>query len=61
MLWKANMEIQFVVESPLALAHHASGYVTKAERSSMQQEVSENHFICGGLWSCGIQNLHTRG
>ena len=48
MLWKANMDIQFVAESSLALAHYVSGYVTKAERSNMQevwQEVSENHSI----------------
>ena len=31
MLWKANMDIQFVVESLLALAHYVTGYVTKAE------------------------------
>ena len=37
MLWKANMDIQFVAESSLALAHYVSGYVTKAERSNMQE------------------------
>ena len=37
MLWKANIHIQFVAESPLALAHYVSGYVTKAEKSSMQE------------------------
>ena len=36
MLWKANMDIQFVAESSLALSHNVSGYVTKAERSNMQ-------------------------
>ena len=38
MLWKANMGIQFVAESTLALAHYklyVTGYVTKAERSNM--------------------------
>ena len=29
LLWKANMDIQFVSESSLALAHYVSGYVTK--------------------------------
>ena len=33
MLWKANIDIQFVAESSLALAHYVSGYVTKAERT----------------------------
>ena len=37
MLWKANMDIQFVSESSLALAHYVTGYVTKAERSNMQE------------------------
>ncbi len=31
MLWKANIDIQFVAESSLALAHYVSGYITKAE------------------------------
>ena len=59
MLWKANMDIQFVAESSLTLAHYVSGYVTKAERSNMQevwQEVSENHSIYGRLWNFGIRN-----
>ena len=57
MLWKANMDIQFVAESSLALAHYVSGYVTKAERSNIQevwQEVSENRSIYGRLWSFGL-------
>ena len=36
LLWKANIDIQFVAESSLALAHYDSGYVTKAERSIIQ-------------------------
>ena len=28
MLWKANIDIQFMAESSLALAHYVSGYVT---------------------------------
>ena len=37
MLWKANIDVRFVSESSLALAHYASGYVTKSEKSSMQE------------------------
>ena len=37
MLWKADINVQFVAESSLALAHYVSGYVTKAERSNMQE------------------------
>ena len=63
MLWKANIDIQFVAESSLALAHYVSGYVTKAERSNMQdiwQEVSENKSIYRRLWSFGIRSLRFR-
>ena len=60
LLWKANIDIQFVAESSLALAHYVSGYVTKAEKSSMQeiwQEVGENKSIYSRLWSFGIRSL----
>ena len=63
MLWKANIDIQFVAESSLALPHYVSGYVTKAEKSSMQeiwQEVSENKSIYGRLWSFGVRSLRSR-
>ena len=32
LLWKANINIQFVAESSLALSHYVTGYVTKAEK-----------------------------
>ena len=57
------MDIQFVSESSLALAHYVSGYVTKAERSNMSeiwQEVSEFKTIYGRLWSFGVRMLHSR-
>ena len=63
MLWKANCDIQFIAESSLALAHYVSGYVTKAEKSNMQdlwQEVSENKSIYGKLYSFGIRSLRSR-
>ena len=63
MLWKANIDIQFVAENSLALAHYVSGYVTKAERSNMQeiwQEVGENKSIYSRLWSFGIRSLRFR-
>ena len=50
-------------ESSLALAHYVSGYVTKAERSNMQdiwQDVSENKSIYSRLWSFGIRCLRSR-
>ena len=60
MLWKANLNIQFVAESSLALAHYVSGCVTKAEKSNMQEicdEDNENKSIYGRLWSFGIRSL----
>ncbi len=58
MLWKANIDIQFVAESSLALTHYVSGYVTKAERSNMQKiwpEVSESKSVYSRLWIFGVQ------
>ena len=63
LLWKANIDIQFVAESSLALAHYVSGHVTKAERSNIQdiwQEVSEDKSIYSRLWSFGIRSLRSR-
>ena len=63
MLWKANIDIQFVAEASLALAHYVSGYVTKAEHSNMQdiwQEVSENKSIYSRLFSFGVRSLRFR-
>ncbi len=60
MLWKANIDIQFVAESLLALAHYVSGYVIKADRSNMQdiwKEVSDSKSIYGRLWSFGVRSL----
>ena len=63
MLWKANMDIQFVAESTLALAHYVTGYVTKAERSNMQelwQEIGSNQTVYSKLWSFGVRSLRSR-
>ena len=63
LLWKANIDVQFVAESSLALAHYVSGYVTKAEKSSMQdlwQQISDNKSIYGRLWSFGVRSLRFR-
>ena len=60
MLWKANMDLQFVGESTLVIANYVTGYVTKAERSNMQdlwQEVSSHTSIYSKLWFFGIRSL----
>ena len=63
MLWKANMDLQYVGESSLAIAQYVTGYVTKAEKSNMQdvwQEVSFPSSIYSRLWSFGIRSLRSR-
>ena len=63
MLWKANVDVQYVAESSLALAHYVSGYVTKAEKSNLQDiwhEVSENKSVYSQLWSFGVRSLRSR-
>ena len=63
MLWKANMDLQFVGESTQVIANYVTGYVTKAECSNMQdlwQEVSSHTSIYSKLWSFGIHSLCSR-
>ena len=63
LLWKANIDTQFVAESSLALSHYVTGYVTKAEKSSLQemwQEISDNSTLYGRLWKFGIRALKSR-
>ena len=50
LLWKANIDIQFVAESSLALSHYVTGYGTKADNSTLY----------GRLWKFGIQALKSR-
>lgn len=63
MLWKANMDLQFIGESSLAIAYYVTAYVTKAERSNMQdlwQEVSSHATVYSKLWSFGVRSLRSR-
>ena len=63
MLWKANMDIQFIGESSLAVAQYVTGYVTKAEKSNMQevwQEVSTHQTVYSKLWLFGVRSLKSR-
>ena len=59
MLWKA---LQYIGESSLyiAIARYVTGYVTKAEQSNMQEEVSSHASINSKLWSFGIHSLRFR-
>ena len=63
MLWKANMDLQYVGESSLAIAQYVTGYVTKAERSNMQElwpEVSSHSSVYSKLFSFGVRSLRSR-
>ena len=63
LLWKANLDIQFISENSLALAHYVTGYVTKAEKSHMHEvwdEVSSKETLYSKLWSFGIRSLRSR-
>ena len=62
-LWRANIDIQFVSEDSLALAHYVTGYVTKAEKShlvDLWDEVSSNESLYSKLWSFGVRSLRSR-
>ena len=62
-LWKANLDIQYVADSTLALAHYVTGYITKAEKSHMQElweDISEQESLYKKLWSFGVRSLRSR-
>ena len=62
-LWKANLDIHYVADSSLALAHYVTGYVTKAEKSHMQElldDISEQESLYKKLWSFGVRSLRSR-
>ena len=63
LLRQANIDIQFVAESFLALSHYVTGYITKVEKSSLQevwQEFSESGSIYSRLWKFCMQSLRSR-
>ena len=59
MLWKANIDLQYIGESSLAIARYVTGYVTKAERSNMQDLWPSHASIYSKLWSFGIRSLRS--
>ena len=63
MLWKANMDIQYIGESSLAIAQYVTAYMTKAKKRNMQdiwQEVCSHQYLCSKLWSFGVRSLRSR-
>ena len=62
-LWKANVDIQYVAESSLALAGYVTAYVTKAEKSNLQDvwsEIASSGTLYSQLWSFGTRALKSR-
>ena len=62
-LWKANVDIQFVAESSLALAGYVTAYVTKAEKSNLQDvwtDIASNGNVYSKLWSFGTRAMKSR-
>ena len=51
MLWRVNMDIQFIGESTLAIAQYVTGYVTKAESKTFGRSPPTSLCIanCGPL------------
>ena len=63
LLWKANMDIQYIAESSGALCNYISGYITKAEKSHMREtweEIASNKGIYSCLFSIGVRSLRSR-
>jgi hypothetical protein len=62
-LWKSNMDIQFIAEDSLALAHYVSDYVTKAEKSNLQEiweDISNTKSVYSKLWSFALRAFRSR-
>jgi len=60
LLWKANTDIQFISESSLALVQYVTGYITKAEKSHIQEVWEGNDPLCKKLYKSGVKSLRTR-
>ena len=50
----------YVAESSLALAGYGTAYVTKAEKSNLQDEIVRSGTIYSQLWSFGTRALKSR-
>ena len=57
------MDIQYIAESSLALAQYMSRYVTKAEKSNLQEEwenISDNKSVRSRLFNSGCRMIRSR-
>ena len=59
-LWRANVDIQFVAESSLALAGYVSAYVEKSNLQDIWTEVASKENIYSKLWSFGVRAVKSR-
>ena len=63
LLWRTNLDIQFIAENSLALSHYVTGYITKAEKSYLHElwdEVGSSESLYSRLWSFGVRSLRNR-
>ena len=60
LIWKANMDIQYIADSTLAIAHYMTGYVAKAHMQETFADLTDHHSLYSKLWSFGVRSLHHR-
>ena len=58
--WKANIDVQFVSESSLALAHHVSGYVTKSRGVAFKRFGTRLVRVRACTVAFRVRNLYSR-
>jgi len=61
LLWQANIDIQFVSESSLALANYVTGYVTKSHMQEIFNCTERTQSSFSRLFSFGVRSLRSRG
>ena len=63
LLWKANMDMQCMGESTSTVCSYITGYITKAERSHMQEAweaIASDKDLYSSLFSLGVKFLRSR-
>ena len=63
MLWRANMDLQYMSETSLALTEYVSRYVTKAEKSNVQDiwnDISNSDSVYKRLFQFGMRSMRSR-
>ena len=63
MLWRANMDLQYISETSLALTEYVSVYITKAEKSNVQDiwnDISNSDSVYKRLFQFGMRSMRSR-